>query len=95
MLNRGVLIVCHARPFLEWAAGLDDSGVRPLVEGEQTVYLIPEFEDDGGQVRAHTHFFGIAVRVADWFFKGRARRSIPSGFGDGADCGGCQRRLPR
>ncbi|HTT13090.1 MAG TPA: hypothetical protein VMG60_19640 [Burkholderiaceae bacterium] len=46
MLNRGVLIVRPARPFLEWAAGLDDSGVLPSIEGEQTVYLVPEFEDD-------------------------------------------------
>ena len=33
-------------PFLGWAAQLDDSGVVPNIEGEQTVYLVPEFEDD-------------------------------------------------
>ena len=44
MINRGVLIVRPKQPFLDWAAGLDDSGVLPDVEGEQTVYLIPEFD---------------------------------------------------
>ena len=52
MLNRGVLIVRPNQPFLEWAAGLDDSGLVPDVEGEQTVYLIPEFDtpDDADSV---------------------------------------------
>lgn len=34
MINRGVLIVRPKQPFLDWAAGLDDSGVLPDVEGE-------------------------------------------------------------
>ena len=46
MLNRAVLIVRPKQPYLDWAAQLDDSGVVPEVEGEQTVYLIPGFEDD-------------------------------------------------
>lgn len=46
MLNRGVLIVRPKQPYLDWAEGLDSSGVLPSVEGEQTVYLIPSFEDD-------------------------------------------------
>ena len=46
MLNRGVLIVRPKQPYLDWAAGLDDSGVVPDPKDEQTVYLIPEFEDD-------------------------------------------------
>ena len=46
MLNRGVLIVRPRQPYLDWAAGLDDSGILPDVSGEQTVYLIPEFDDD-------------------------------------------------
>jgi hypothetical protein len=51
MINRGVLIVRPKQPFLDWAAGLDDSGVLPDVDGEQTVYLIPEFDsDDDAQV---------------------------------------------
>jgi hypothetical protein len=43
MLNRGVLLVRPAQPFIDWAASLDDSGVLPTVDGEQTVYLVPEF----------------------------------------------------
>ena len=51
MLNRAVLIVRPERPFLEWAAQLDDSGVLPDVGGEQTAYLVPEFEDDADAER--------------------------------------------
>ena len=46
MLNRGALIVRPKQPYLDWAAALDESGVVPDVTGEQTVYLIPSFEDD-------------------------------------------------
>lgn len=46
MLNRAALIVRPKKPFLDWAAGLDDSGLVPDVDGEKTVYLIPEFESD-------------------------------------------------
>lgn len=45
MLNRAALIVRPKQPYLDWAAQLDDSGITPDVKGEQTVYLIPEFED--------------------------------------------------
>ena len=46
MLNRGVLIIRPKQPYIDWAAGLDDSGVVPEFEGEKTAYLIPSFEDD-------------------------------------------------
>ena len=46
MLNRGVLIVRPKQPYLDWAAGLDDSGLVPDPSDEQTVYLIPSFESD-------------------------------------------------
>lgn len=46
MLNRAALIVRPAKPFLDWAASLDDSGLVPSPNDEQTVYLIPEFHDD-------------------------------------------------
>lgn len=46
MLNRAALIVRPKQPFLDWAAGLDDSGLVPDVDGEKTVYLVPEFESD-------------------------------------------------
>ncbi len=46
MLNRAALIVRPKQPFLDWATGLDDSGLVPDVDGEKTVYLIPEFESD-------------------------------------------------
>jgi len=46
MLNRGVVIVRPAQPFLDWAASLDDSGMAPDPDDEQTVYLIPGYEDE-------------------------------------------------
>jgi len=46
MLNRGVLIVRPRQPYLDWAAGLDDSGLVPDPDDERTIYLIPYYEDD-------------------------------------------------
>lgn len=46
MLNRAALIARPAKPFLDWAAYLDDSGLVPSPDDEQTVYLVPGFEDD-------------------------------------------------
>jgi hypothetical protein len=46
MLNRGVVIVRPKQPYLDWAAGLDDSGIVPNPSDEQTVYLIPSYEDE-------------------------------------------------
>lgn len=46
MLNRGVLIVRPAKPYVDWALSLDDSGISPSAKEEQTVYLIAEFDDD-------------------------------------------------
>jgi hypothetical protein len=46
MLNRAALIVRPAAPYLEWAAGLDGSGLPPDPEGERTVYLLPKVGDD-------------------------------------------------
>lgn len=46
MLNRAALILRPAKPFQDWAAGLDDSGLVPFPDDEQTVYLVPDFEDD-------------------------------------------------
>lgn len=40
------MIVRPNQPYLEWAKALDDSGVVPDPAGEQTVYLIPSYEDD-------------------------------------------------
>jgi hypothetical protein len=51
MLNRAALIVRPAKPFLDWAASLDDSGLVPSVDGEHTVYLVPDFETESEQRR--------------------------------------------
>ena len=52
MLNRAAVILRPKKPYLDWAAGLDDSGVLPDDKGEQTVYLVPEFgfDDEGAEI---------------------------------------------
>jgi hypothetical protein len=44
MINRSVVMVRPKQPFLDWVAGLDDSGLLPEVDGETTVYLMPNFD---------------------------------------------------
>jgi len=46
MLNRSALLVRPRQPYLDWAAGLDDSGLVPDPGDEQTIYLIPSIEGD-------------------------------------------------
>jgi hypothetical protein len=46
MLNRGAIIVRPNAPYLDWAAALDDSELLPDRDGEQTIYLVPEYGDD-------------------------------------------------
>lgn len=45
MLNRAASIVRPARPFIEWALDLDDTGLAPQPEDEATVYLVPGYAD--------------------------------------------------
>jgi hypothetical protein len=66
MLNRGVVIVRPAQPFLDWATTLDDSGLVPNSDGEQTVYLVPGFEDDDEAAQVlHLVFAEIFERELD------------------------------
>lgn len=44
MINRCALIVRPAAPYVEWAAGLDDSGAAPRPDDEPSVYLIPDVD---------------------------------------------------
>jgi hypothetical protein len=47
MLNRGVVRVRPKQPYLDWAAGLDDSGIVPNPNNDEpTVYLIPSYGDE-------------------------------------------------
>lgn len=75
MLNRAVLIVRPARPFLDWAAALDDSGLLPDPAGEQTVYLVPAYDDDAERERLLRRIYatifarelwGWHTREEDW-----------------------------
>jgi hypothetical protein len=73
MINRAVLIVRPKVPFLDWAARLDHSGVLPDVEGEQTVYLIPNFDMDDD---ARTILEEVYPKVFEYELWGLAHRRI-------------------
>jgi len=66
MLNRGALIVRPQQPYLDWAAQLDDSGLVPEVTGEQTVYLVPFYEDDAqAWVDLEVYYLDVFERELD------------------------------
>ena len=46
MINRSAVIVRPKQPYVDWAKGLDDSGMDPSKSGDRTVYLLPEYDDD-------------------------------------------------
>lgn len=46
MINRSAVIVRPKQPYVDWATSLDDSEIKPKRDGEQTIYLIPEYGDD-------------------------------------------------
>lgn len=68
MLNRVAVIVRPAAPFLAWAKSLDDSGVAPNPDGEQTVYLVPGFgiEQDGREVLQMVYATVFERELHDW-----------------------------
>jgi hypothetical protein len=57
MINRSALIVRPKKPYLDWAAGLNDAGVTDDLDGDETVYLIPEIEDEIEMKRVLTKVF--------------------------------------
>ena len=59
MLNRGSVIVRPKQPYIDWASQLDDSGLVPSVEGEQTVYLVPEYDNDEHALQIIAQCFDI------------------------------------
>ena len=46
MINRCAVIIRPGQPYIDWAAGLDDSGVLPDPDGEPAIYLIPDYDAD-------------------------------------------------
>jgi len=46
MLNRAALTVRPLQPYIDWALGLDDSGLAPQPEDEVTVYLVRDYGYD-------------------------------------------------
>jgi hypothetical protein len=68
MINRAALIVRPRKPYLDWAASVDDSGLVPDSNDEQTVYLIPAYEDDRGAQRILKKVFAQVFedQLCDW-----------------------------
>ena len=69
MLNRTALVVRPAPPFVAWAASLDDAGTVPDVDGEQTVYLVPPFDDDADAQRVLKIVYAriFEQELFDWY----------------------------
>ena len=63
MLNRAAMILRPAQPYLDWAKSLDHDGMVPDPAGEQTVYLVPQFETVKDE-----HFDSFLEQTCDEFF---------------------------
>ena len=59
MINRGAIIVRPKEPYIDWAIGLDDSGLKPGEDDEPTIYLIPEYENDLEAIEVLSKCFDI------------------------------------
>lgn len=46
MINRNAFVVRVKQPYIDWAASLDDSGVRPDSSSEPSMYLLPESHNE-------------------------------------------------
>jgi hypothetical protein len=68
MLNRAAFVVRPAEPYIAWAKSLDDSGLTPNADGEQTVYLVPEFGDasEAMEVLESVHAEIFARALEEW-----------------------------
>ena len=68
MLNRSVVIVRPKQPYLDWANSVNDGGLPPQVDGEQTSYLLPSNEDDhDGSLTIEQCFEGLfESELANW-----------------------------
>ncbi|MEM9397275.1 MAG: hypothetical protein AAF991_07330 [Pseudomonadota bacterium] len=58
MLNRSALILRPGPSFIEWCLSLDDSGLAPSPDDEQTVYLIPDWGDEVEALEILSNGFG-------------------------------------
>jgi hypothetical protein len=57
MINRTALIVRPAQPYIDWAKSLPDADeILPTIDGEHTVYLVEQIDDD-------RHFEHVLKRV--------------------------------
>lgn len=45
MLNRSAVIVRPGKGLIDWVSSLDDQSILPTPEREQTIYLIPAYDD--------------------------------------------------
>ena len=69
MLNRAALIVRPKEPFIQWALSIDNDGIGPEADDEQTVYLIPQFDDQRGFERILKKIWPeiFECELEDWY----------------------------
>lgn len=76
MLNRTALIVRPAQPYIDWAKSLPDGGeILPTIDGEHTVYLIEQIDDD-------PHFEHVLNKVFAEIFEQHRRRQLAVPYAD-------------
>lgn len=51
MLNRAAIIIRPREPYIVWARSVFADAMDPTEGGEETVYLVPDFEDEAGYER--------------------------------------------
>ena len=68
MLNRSVAILRPKQPYLDWANSVNDGGLPPQVDGEQTAYLLPSNErDHDGSLTIEQCYEGLfECELAEW-----------------------------
>ena len=67
-LNRSAMIVTAKEPYARWANSLDDTGPRFVLDEskEDTVYLIPEFEEDSEKEKILAKYFADIFEYELW-----------------------------
>jgi len=58
MINRSAVVLSPKQPYIDWAEGLDDSGISPSELNDKSVYLLPEYDDDDEAMEMLTRAYG-------------------------------------
>ncbi len=94
MLNRAAVMVRPKQPYIDWAAGVDDSGLTPEEDDEPTVYLVPAYtdEDEAWEILEEVYETIFESELYNWHIDeggvaaGAQLRDLPGVVRDRAAC---------